>query len=99
MVHHLRGAAAELAYESTVVNALVFLYRDRSREMGEYWDLNDEPKPTVADLKKMTDLGDFRLFPPDLRWTVFVHHEDRIPTLFTRPEWIEPPTSGADETL
>ena len=88
MADFLQGGAAEVAYADAEARTLVFLFRDERREAGEHWDLGTTRKPSVAEMKELTSEGDVHVFPSDLSWTAFFHHEEVIPTYFCRSEWL-----------
>lgn len=88
MRHFLSGAAAEVEYDAVQADALIFLFQDQKKEWGERWELEQGQKPSIAELKQIAQTADFLVFAPDLTWTAFFHHEDQIPTLFTREEWV-----------
>jgi len=84
----LRGAAAEVEYELAIADTFVILFEGGTNSLGEYRENQGAKKPTVGELKQLATDGDFLLFPSDLAWSAFFHHEERFPTLFARREWV-----------
>jgi hypothetical protein len=100
MRRFLRGAAAEVAYQAADATAVIILFQGAREHSGEMRTLNGEPKPDLNEAKKLTAWGDFHIFPIDLSWTAFFHHEDTVPVYFAQKHWLgEEHFQAEDEEL
>ena len=88
MRRFLQGGRAEVEYTAAPADALILLFREGRRQFGAYREAPDGIKPTLNELKKLTSVGDFLVFPIDLSWTAFFHHEDWVPTYFAYRDWM-----------
>lgn len=71
-----RGGRAELEYAGAPARRLVLLFKEGKQRFGELWDLGGAEKPSVGRLKELTARGDFHVFPDDLSWAAYFHHEE-----------------------
>lgn len=84
----LHGGKAEQAYVDAPTAAVIVIWRSGRRQVGEFLDTGEVPKPSVGELKVLAEDGQALIFDTDLQWTALFHHDEFMPTCFARSEWV-----------